>query len=68
MKTARLLPCVILIDAEQPIIVCQLKGNTVLVDGFKRLHASSALKGISTLSGRRLEVDEQGATSVLMAL
>lgn len=30
-----------------PIIVCQLDGQMVLVDGFKRLRAARSLKGFS---------------------
>lgn len=51
-----------------PIIVCQLQGQTVLVDGFKRLHAARCLKGFTQLTARTLEVDEQGAKAALFNL
>jgi ParB-like chromosome segregation protein Spo0J len=51
-----------------PIVVCQLEGQTVLVDGFKRLHAARLLKGISQLTARLLETDEQGAKAAIFNL
>ena len=51
-----------------PIIVCLLEGETVLVDGFKRLRAARALKGFNHLSARLLEVDEQAAKAALFNL
>jgi ParB-like chromosome segregation protein Spo0J len=51
-----------------PIIVCQLQGQTVLVDGFKRLHAARCLKGFTQLTARTLEVDEQAAKAALFNL
>lgn len=51
-----------------PIMVCQLDGLTVLVDGFKRLHAARSLKGFSHLQARLLEVDEQGAKAAIFNL
>lgn len=51
-----------------PIIVCPLDGQTVLVDGFKRLHAARSLKGFTHLSARLLEVDEQAAKVALFNL
>lgn len=51
-----------------PIIVCELEGQTVLVDGFKRLHAARILKGFSHLTARTLEVDEQSAKAALFNL
>ena len=51
-----------------PIIVCQLEGQTVLVDGFKRLHAARCLKGFTHLRARTLEVDEQAAKAALFNL
>ena len=44
-----------------PIVVCQLEGVIVLIDGFKRLRAARRLQGITSLNARWLEVDEQGA-------
>lgn len=51
-----------------PIVVCPLEGQTVLVDGFKRLHAARSLKGFTHLSARTLEVDEQAAKAALFNL
>lgn len=51
-----------------PIIVCLLEGQTVLVDGFKRLRAARSLKGFTHLSARLLEVDEQAAKAALFNL
>jgi ParB-like chromosome segregation protein Spo0J len=51
-----------------PIVVCRLDGLTVLVDGFKRLHAARSLKGFSHLHARLLEVDEQGAKAAIFNL
>lgn len=51
-----------------PIIVCPLEGETVLVDGFKRLRAARALKGFTHLSARLLEVDEQAAKAAVFNL
>lgn len=46
-----------------PIIVCELEGQTVLVDGFKRLHAARSLKRFTHLNARTLEVDLLTASS-----
>jgi len=51
-----------------PIIVCPLEGQTVLVDGFKRLHAARSLKGFTHLSARFLEIDQQAAKAALFKL
>ena len=51
-----------------PVIVCQLEGQTVLVDGFKRLHAARFLKGFTHLTARTLEFDEQAAKAALFNL
>lgn len=51
-----------------PVVICQLDGELVLVDGFKRLHAARSLKGLSHLMARRLEVDETGAKVALFNL
>jgi ParB-like chromosome segregation protein Spo0J len=51
-----------------PIIVCELEGKTVLVDGFKRLHAARCLNGFTQLNARTLEVDEQAAKAALFNL
>jgi len=51
-----------------PVVYCELEGAKVLVDGFKRLRAARTLKGMTTLQGRRLEVDEQGAKAAIFNL
>jgi len=51
-----------------PIIVCVLEERTVLVDGFKRLHAARSLQGFTHLSARLLEVDEQAAKAAVFNL
>lgn len=51
-----------------PIVVCQLDGETVLVDGFKRLRAARTLKGQDQLLARFLESDEQGAKAAIFNL
>lgn len=51
-----------------PVIVCELEGKTVLVDGFKRLRAARSLKGFTHLTARQLEVDEQAAKAALFNL
>lgn len=51
-----------------PIVVCQLDGQTVLVDGFKRLRAARTLKGQDRLLARFLESDEQGAKAAIFNL
>ncbi len=51
-----------------PIIVCPLEGQTVLVDGFKRLYAARVLKGFTHLDARTLEIDEQAAKAALFNL
>ena len=51
-----------------PVVVCQLDGQTVLVDGFKRLRAARTLKGQHQLVSRLLETDEQGAKAAIFNL
>ncbi len=51
-----------------PVVVCQLDGQTVLVDGFKRLRAARTLKGHDQLVARFLETDEQGAKAAIFNL
>ena len=51
-----------------PVVVCQLDGQTVLVDGFKRLRAARCLKGQHQLMGRFLEADEQAAKAAIFNL
>ena len=40
----------------------------MLVDGFKRLAAARGLKGLETLSARRIEVDERNAKAAMYGL
>jgi hypothetical protein len=51
-----------------PIAICIHQGDYVLIDGFKRLHASRTLKGCDQLDARHLEVDEQGAKAAIYNL
>lgn len=51
-----------------PIVVCLREEVPVLVDGFKRLQAARGLKGFSSLSARRIEVDERGAKAAMYGL
>jgi ParB-like chromosome segregation protein Spo0J len=51
-----------------PVVVCQLDGHTVLVDGFKRLRAARTLKGQQQLMARFLEADEQAAKAAIFNL
>jgi ParB-like nuclease domain len=51
-----------------PIVVCVHDEAYVIIDGFKRLHAARSLKGVTYLSARRMDVDEQGAKAALYNL
>lgn len=51
-----------------PVVVCQLEGSTVLVDGFKRLRAARTLAGFGNLTARWLEVDESAAKAAIFNL
>ncbi len=51
-----------------PVVVCQLEGCTVLVDGFKRLRAARTLAGLDGLAARWLEVDESSAKAAIFNL
>jgi ParB-like chromosome segregation protein Spo0J len=51
-----------------PIVVCQLEGVIVLIDGFKRLRAARRLQGFTSLNARCLEVDEQSAKAAIYTL
>jgi len=51
-----------------PVVVCELEGDKVLVDGFKRLRAARRIQGLTHLNARRLEVDEQGAKAAIYNL
>ena len=51
-----------------PVVVCELGGCLVLVDGFKRHEAARDTKGIDRLSARRLEADEPSAKAAMFGL
>jgi ParB-like chromosome segregation protein Spo0J len=51
-----------------PVVVCLVEGVPVLIDGFKRLAAARGLKGLESLSARRIEVDERGAKGAMYGL
>lgn len=51
-----------------PIVVWVREEAPVLVDGFKRLAAARMLKGMESLSARRIETDERGAKAAMYAL
>ena len=51
-----------------PVVVCLREEVPVLIDGFKRLAAARSLKGLGSLSARRIEVDERGAKAAMYGL
>lgn len=51
-----------------PLVVCLREEVPVLIDGFKRLAAARGLKGLSSLSARRIEADERGAKAAMYGL
>lgn len=51
-----------------PIVICLQEDECVVIDGFKRLRAARTLKGFSTLSARRMDVDEQSAKAAIYQL
>jgi ParB-like chromosome segregation protein Spo0J len=51
-----------------PLVVCLREEIPVLIDGFKRLSAARSLKGLGSLSARRIEVDERGAKAAMYGL
>ena len=51
-----------------PVVVCELGGSIVLVDGFKRHDAAGDTKGIDRLSARRIEADEASAKAAMYGL
>jgi ParB-like chromosome segregation protein Spo0J len=51
-----------------PVVVCELGGRVVLVDGFKRHDAAGDTKGLDRLSARRIDVDEASAKAAMYAL
>lgn len=51
-----------------PVVVCQLGGSVVLIDGFKRHDAAGETKGIDCLSARRIDADEASAKAAMYGL
>ena len=51
-----------------PVVVCELGGRSVLIDGFKRHDAAGDTKGIDRLSARRIEADEASAKAAMYGL
>lgn len=51
-----------------PVVVCELGGRLVLVDGFKRHDAAGDTKGLDCLSARRIEADEASAKAAMYGL
>jgi ParB-like chromosome segregation protein Spo0J len=51
-----------------PVVVCELGGSVVLVDGFKRHDAAGDTKGLDRLSARRIEADEASAKAAMYGL
>lgn len=51
-----------------PVVVCELGGRLVLVDGFKRHDAAGDTKGLDRLSARRIEADEASAKAAMYGL
>lgn len=51
-----------------PVVVCELGGRIVLVDGFKRHDAAGETKGLERLSARRIEADEASAKAAMYGL
>ena len=51
-----------------PIVICLHDQDYVLIDGFKRLHAARSLKGMTSLTARRMDVDEQAAKAAVYNL
>ncbi len=51
-----------------PIVVCRREDQFVLIDGFKRLHAARQLKGVTELTARCVQLDEQGAKAAIYQL
>jgi len=51
-----------------PVVVCELGGRPVLIDGFKRHDAAGDTKGLDRLSARRIEADEASAKAAMYGL
>jgi len=51
-----------------PVVVCQVEGRLMLLDGFKRHTAARQVKGMRTLWARRLEADLCTAKAALYIL
>jgi transposase len=50
------------------VVVTLQQEQAVLIDGFKRLRAARQLRGMKTLTARRVELDERGAKAALFLL
>ena len=51
-----------------PVVVCQLIGNVVLVDGFKRLEAARGAAGMDRLTARLIAADSCSAKAAMFGL
>jgi len=51
-----------------PVVVCLHDNECVLIDGFKRLRAARTLQGMTSLTARRMDVDEAGAKAAIYNL
>jgi ParB-like chromosome segregation protein Spo0J len=51
-----------------PVVVCQLEGRVLLLDGFKRHAAASQVRGMHTLWSRHLEADASTAKAAVYTL
>lgn len=51
-----------------PVVVCELGGCLVLVDGFKRHDAARDTQGMDGLSARRIVADESSAKAAMFGL
>jgi ParB-like nuclease domain len=51
-----------------PVVACVRDGALALLDGFKRLAAARQIAGLTSLSVRVLEVDEQAAKAAILGL
>ena len=51
-----------------PVVVCDVDGRVMLVDGFKRHSAASQMKGMDTLWSRHLQADASTAKAAIYTL
>ena len=51
-----------------PVVICVQQEQIVLIDGFKRLRAARQLRGLLTLTARRVDRDERRAKAALFLL